>query len=129
MLTDLRRANLLDVLRIRDKAFERDVARFGYFAQLPWYYDGCNLAGVQFEGTPGFIAVENVAPFDVLILWFHLDDLAPGRRVYRSNLARLAECRRSGIWPGYGGGKSRRIKLPEWAGPIETELTMDGVPI
>jgi len=27
MLADLRRANLLDVLRIRDKAFERDVAR------------------------------------------------------------------------------------------------------
>ena len=107
---------------------ERDAARFGYHAQLAWYDDGLEAAMIHTYNPPALIFVENVAPFDVLVLTFDPDDLAVGRRVYRSALTRLAECRRTGAWPGVGGGASRRVKLPAWADPImdEMEVTIDG---
>ena len=108
---------------------ERDAARFGYHAQLAWYYDGCVAAGITFTHPPVLVFVENVAPFDVLVLRFDDDDLAVGRRVYRAALDRLAECRKTGLWPGVSGGAIRRVVLPAWAGPVEEEITIDGEPI
>jgi len=105
---------------------ERDTARFGYHAQLAWYHDGCLAAGMTFTKPPVLVFVENVAPWDVLVLRFDDDDLAVGRRVYRAALNRLAECRKTGIWPGVGGGVARRVVLPAWAGPVEDEITIDG---
>ena len=110
--------------------FERDVARYGYHAQLAWYADGLEAAGYPIEGDPCLIAVESVPPYDVLVLTFTEEDLAAGRRVYRSALERLAACRASGLWPGISGGSSRRVVLPAWANkPEEIELTMDGEPL
>jgi exodeoxyribonuclease VIII len=111
--------------------FERDVARFGYHSQLAWYSDGLAAAGIPTQGPPCLIAVENEAPFDVLVLTFDEDDLAVGRRVYRNCLNRLAECRKSGTWPGVSGGVSRRIILPAWADPImdEMEVVIDGATV
>lgn len=108
---------------------ERDAARFGYHAQLAWYSDGIAAAGIKVESNPVLVFVESVPPYDVLVLRFDDDDLAVGRRVYRAALNRLAECRASGVWPGVGGGVSRRISLPAWAGPLEDEITIDGVPM
>lgn len=109
-------------------SFERDLVRFGYHAQLPWYLDGCLLNGIEFTGAPGLIAVESSPPYDVLVLVFEPDDLAVGRRVYRKCLDRLAECRRTGIWPGISNGVSRRVALPPWADPImeEMDVVIDG---
>lgn len=110
--------------------FERDIAKFGYHSQLAWYESGVHAAGLVTVGAPRLVAVENVPPHDVQVLTFEPDDLAVGRRVYRAALDRLAECRRTGLWPGVSGGVARRVALPAWAGPIEEpELTMDGVPI
>lgn len=108
--------------------FERDVARFSYHSQLSWYADGVRAAGIQTEGAPRLIAVESVPPYDVMVLLFEPDDLAIGRRVYRRCLDRLAECRRTGQWPGVSGGVARRVVLPAWADPImdEMEVTVDG---
>ena len=107
---------------------ERDAAKFGYHAQLAWYADGLEAAMIHTYGPPVLIFVENVAPYDVLVLVFEPDDVAVGRRVYRRGLDRLAECRRSGIWPGVSGGVARRVVLPPWADPImdEMEVTIDG---
>lgn len=107
-------------------SFERDVARFGYHAQLAWYLDGLHAVHVQTTDQPVLVAVESVAPYDVLVLRFDDDDLAVGRRVYRQYLDRLAECRSTGEWPGIGGGQVRRVVLPPWAGPMEDELTING---
>lgn len=108
--------------------FERDCVRFGYHAQLPWYFDGCCTSGISFAGQPGLIAVESVPPHDVLVLTFTPDDLAVGRRVYRRCLDRLAECRRTGLWPGVSNGVARRVVLPPWADPImeDMEVVIDG---
>lgn len=109
-------------------SFERDVARFGYHAQLAWYADGLALAGIETENAPCLVAVENVAPFDVLVLTFDEADLAVGRSVYRKHLERLTWCRENNQWPGVSNGSARRIVLPAWAGPVEEpELTIDGV--
>jgi exodeoxyribonuclease VIII len=109
-------------------SFERDAARFGYHAQLAWYYDGLLAAGIMTENPPCLIAVESVPPYDVLVLTFDEDDLAVGRRVYRKCIERLAECRRTGMWPGVSGGVARRIVLPPWADPIveDMEVIIDG---
>lgn len=108
---------------------ERDAVRFGYHAQLAWYNDGLAAAGIAAPNPPVLIFVENVPPYDVLVLTFASDDLAIGRRVYRAALDRLAECRILDQWPGVSNGRERRIALPAWAGPIETEITLDGVVI
>lgn len=109
---------------------ERDAARLGYHAQLAWYSDGLEAAGIEVDDLPRIVFVESVPPYDVLVLTFTEDDLACGRRVYRRNLERLAECRKLGTWPGMSNGVARRIALPEWAtGPAEVALTIDGVPL
>lgn len=107
---------------------ERDIARFGYHAQLAWYADGLAAAGIATEKQPCIIFVESVAPYDVLVLRFDDDDLAVGRRVYRSYLERLGECRWTGVWPGIGGGAERRVVLPPWADPLieDMEVVIDG---
>lgn len=108
--------------------FERDIARFGYHAQLAWYIDGLRAAGTQTSKPPVLVAVESQPPYDVLVLRFDEDDLAVGRRVYRRYLDTLAECRRTGTWPGVGGGSVRRVVLPPWADPImdDMEVVIDG---
>lgn len=105
---------------------ERDAARLGYHAQLAWYSDGLEAAGIAVESAPRLVFVESAPPYDVLVLTFDESDLSAGRSVYRRYLERLAECRKIGVWPGVSGGVMRRINLPEWAVP-EVELTLDGV--
>jgi hypothetical protein len=106
---------------------ERDSARFGYAGQLAWYFDGVAASGLATGADPCLLFVENVAPFDVLVLTFTEDDLAIGRRVYRRCLERLAECRATGNWPGVSNGVARRIELPSWTDPVqEVELTIGG---
>lgn len=105
-------------------AFDRDAARYLYHAQLAWYHDGLLAAGIETDGLPYIIAVENEAPFDVLVLFFDAADLAAGRRVYRECLDRLAECRAANVWPGVSGGVARRIALPAWA-MADTAVELD----
>ena len=110
--------------------FERDVVRYGYHSQISWYADALVAANIPVVHAPRIIAVESAPPHDVLVLTFDPADIELGRRVYRSALDRLAECRRTGFWPGVSNGVARRIALPPWAGPVEeVELTIGGEPI
>jgi exodeoxyribonuclease VIII len=106
---------------------ERDAARLQYHAQLAWYSDGLEAAGLRTEESPRLVFVESEPPYDVLVLLFTEEDLAAGRRVYRACLDMLAECRKTGIYPGVSRGVARRIQLPEWAlAEDDVELTLDG---
>lgn len=95
----------------------RDIARLGHAAQVAFYADGLAASGLAPVEMPVLIAVESVAPFDVLTLEFTERDLAAGRAVYRACLDRLAECRFLGIWPGVSGGERQYVDLPKWATP------------
>jgi len=89
------------------KEFSRQVGDMDYHMQAAFYLD-------LFEADRfAFIVLEKVEPFDVAI--DELDPLAIelGRRTNEAFMQRIAECRRTGEWPG-NGGRIRMNKLPRW---------------
>lgn len=68
-----------------------------------------------------FIAAEKFKPFDVAI--DSLDDAAVeiGRRNIEAWLLRIADCRKTDVWPG-NGGRVRANKLPRWKEKLESDL-------
>jgi hypothetical protein len=113
-LVEIKTVSEIDPDKIR-----RDIARLGHAAQVAFYADGLSACGFAPDGMPVLIAVESVAPFDVLTLEFTDRDLAAGRAMYRGCLDRLAECRFLGSWPGVSGGERQYVDLPKWATPSD----------
>lgn len=108
---------LLDVKTTTDaspEAFAKSVANYRYEVQAGFYTDGYAAA----SGLPvhGFIfaAVEKDYPFAAAAYMLTEEDIEAGRRKYRRNLARYAECRESGEWPGFATD-IQLITLPPWA--------------
>jgi len=109
---------VVDLKTTRDvdpDAFGRDAARYGYHGQLAHYCAGAQAV----YGKPAraaILAVEKDAPHDVGL--FYLDDLAleAGRAMRADLLARLAECERTGNWPGKVP-QPMPLQLPAWALP------------
>ncbi len=107
------------------EGFARSIAKYGYDVQHPYYLDTLNLALKQsgsdeFAKHPAsanafvFIVVEKSFPHAVEV--YTLDDLseAIGRAKYRKSLDTYAECKRTGVWPGYSDGSVQVISLPQW---------------
>lgn len=119
---------------LSDLKSTRDIQRFAaqatsmaYGMQIAYYADGLAANGIALVESPAFVVVENVPPFDVVVL--EIDDaaLSAGRRLYRSCLDRLAECRATDSWPGVSGGARALFVPPAWAVEAdEPELTMSG---
>jgi len=86
--------------------------RWNYDQQAAHYYDGFSTVA---EPTPFcFIAQESEPPY-AAALWTPDDEtVAVGRTKNRAALRRIAECVKSGVWPGYSE-KVERFRLPEWA--------------
>lgn len=94
--------------------FARQVARKGYHRQDAFYSDGyAKAAGVEVVGFV-FGAVEDKWPFGACACM--LDDAGreKGRALNRVLLNQFAECKRTGVWPGYSAG-IELISLPRWA--------------
>lgn len=108
---------LLDVKTYSDASpeeFRRQVARKRYHVQDAFYSDGYGIASGKTVHGFIFLAVETEWPYAANALM--LDDAGrdQGRRDYRRNLNTYAECRKTGIWPGYSE-KIEIITLPNWA--------------
>jgi hypothetical protein len=104
------------------EAFARACWNFGYHGQAAMYSDGLVAAGGK--SLPYvLIAVEKESPFAVAVYTVPHEILERGRATYRSYLDRLAVCRKSGEWPGYGE-KEIELTLPQW-----TNNLADGVAI
>ena len=99
--------------------WKRDAGRFGYHQQAAHYIDGVHAATGQ-ELPFAFVVVEKTYPF--LVSWIEFDpdmldedgrsDVDRGRALNALALARMAECERTGVWPGYP--TSSRISLTPW---------------
>lgn len=96
-----------------DAMFPAAAARLGYHVQVAFYLDG--LEAIAPTRRRFLIAaVESDAPHCVAVYELDDDALAEGRRQYQRYLGTYAECKQTGIWPGYPEG-IYPLRLPRWA--------------
>lgn len=96
------------------EGFARTAWNMGYLHTAAWYIDGFEAATGQKVHGYVFAAVEHEWPH-VAKGWMVPDDVLDlARRENRRLLNTYAECKRSGVWPGYGAGINL-IQLPVWA--------------
>ena len=93
--------------------FERSLVNFRYHVQAAHYTDGCAAAWGKAPSHFMFICVEKEPPYPVAVYLASPDVIAAGRRQARKDLERLAECRRTHRWPGYGD-EIKVLDLPAW---------------
>lgn len=86
---DLKTARTVDL-----RAFQRACVYMLYYEQLAFYR---RLAGVPHAGI---IAVETTAPYDVLVMEIGPATMARADERVQEALDLLAECERTGLWPG-----------------------------
>lgn len=108
---------LIDGKTCRDASpdgFGRAVYTMDYHLQAAWYSGGFEHAtGMHVHGFV-FAAVENTWPHIAAAYMLGDDVLEAARRENRRLLNRYAECKRTGVWPGYAAGVNL-INLPKWA--------------
>jgi PDDEXK-like domain of unknown function (DUF3799) len=109
-------AKSLDVKKTQDarsEAFAKSVANYRYHVQAAFYSDVFMWeTGDKLEAF-GFLVVEEEMPHASCI--YVLDDEAMeyGRRLYRRDLNRYAECVNSGAWPSIDTAP-QLLALPQW---------------
>lgn len=102
---------VVDVKTTKDASrveFAKSIANFAYHVQAAWNQDA--LGAEQFIT----IAVESTRPYAVAVYPASGALIAAGQRRYRAALEQLAECQKSGRWPGYGDIIQEPIELPGW---------------
>ncbi len=95
-LTDLKTGETSDPRR-----FPWKVRDFAYHAQLAWYQDGTELAGLGTREECYIVAVEQSPPHVVTVFRINPHALDLGRRLYRAWIEHLKTCDESGRFPGY----------------------------
>ncbi len=94
--------------------FGRAVWNMDYWLQAAWYSDGFEAAtGLRVHGFV-FAAVESAWPHAAAAYMLGDDVLDKARRENRRLLNLYAECKRTGVWPGYLPG-IQIVNLPAWA--------------
>ena len=95
-------------------AWRRAAATRRYEVQDPYYVDTAKLAGLDME-LMAFGVIEKEPPYACGL--YTLDPTArlAGEQKYMRELAGIAECCETGVFPGYGGGDVTELSLPKWA--------------
>lgn len=119
---------IVDVKTTEDASpeeFARSIAKYRYHVQHAFYLDGVNTmrdqaaTGMNAAKAFIFLAVEksarvvNGVALGVAVYVLDNESVALGRIEYQQDLERIAECTRTGIWPGYGD-KIQSLSLPQW---------------
>lgn len=105
------RSFVVDLKTTKDasrREFAKSISNFDYHVQAAWNRSA--LDAEQFLT----IAVESVRPFAVAVYPASAAMLTAGERRIQQALELLADCRRTGIWPGYGDLVLDPIDLPAW---------------
>lgn len=92
------------------EGFAKSLVNYRYHVQAPWYLGGMSAAHAAGHFPKGwaaprafvFIAVEKKPPYAVATYVLDSESLEIGTRLMRADLDTLAQCRSTGIWPGYG---------------------------
>lgn len=96
------------------EGFSRAIWNLDYWLQAAWYSDGYEKAtGKRVHGFV-FAAVESAWPHAAAAYMLGDDVLDKARAENRRLLDLYAECRRTGVWPGYQQS-IQAIALPAWA--------------
>ena len=114
----------LDLKKTQDarvREFERAIARYRYHVQVAFYSDVFEWATGRTLPEFLLLAVEEEPPHTAVPYTLGDMSLAQGRREYRADLDRYAECVASGEWPGYVPD-SHIIDVPDWAIDDEEEI-------
>lgn len=94
--------------------FGRSIWNYSYHLQAAWYSDGYELAtGKKVHGFV-FAAVESAWPHAAAAYMLDDEVLDKARAENRRLLNLYAECKRTGVWPGYPP-QIQPITLPRWA--------------
>jgi exodeoxyribonuclease VIII len=97
---------------VEERRFASLAARMGYFNQLAFYRSGiATLTGVVKPCV--IVAAEIEPPHDVGVFVIDEDSLGVAEEENARLLARVAECRASGEWPGRYQ-EQRSLSLPAW---------------
>ena len=93
--------------------FQRSCVKYGYDVQAGFYTYGMEiLTGVPHRFV--FIAHEKKPPYEIAVYEASPDFIATGQAKAKALLATLAECRKTGIYPGYPD-EIQTLDLPAWA--------------
>lgn len=89
---------------------EKSIAEYGYHIQAAFCTDGVSRILGRKVGpfVNGFI--EKNGQHRVVLGLIRDEDIEAGRRLYKEQLAKIAECTKSGVWPGFVD-----LSLPAWA--------------
>ena len=93
--------------------FSKGAYNFRYHVQAAFYLWGAQKCGIEVDSFV-FIAVEKEAPYLVAAYAADPAMLELGRKTFREELARFAQCDRENHWPGYSDG-IQSLSLPAYA--------------
>lgn len=131
---------IVDLKTARDASpagFPKSLNDWRYHVQAAFYLDGIAAAREQsnapvYMPEPRafvFVAVEKTPPYAVGVYYIDAEAVAIGRREYRADLDRYAECQGANEWPAYSD-RIEPVSLPEWRlrrEEIESETDTQGV--
>lgn len=109
----------------RPHVFGKHAARLGYPMQWAYYYDGYHAITRRWAKVVE-IVVESAPPYAVAVYVVPAEVLELGRANYLDALAKLADCERSGAWPGPVEGETV-LELPRWAYADDTEDDVESI--
>ena len=99
---------------VHPRAFEREYARRLYHAQAALYWIALRECGIDCQAAY-CIAVDKSQPYEVVVYRIGQETLEAGARLLYGWIARMKECRGSGVWPGVDGGEIVDLRMPDWA--------------
>lgn len=106
-------ADLKFVQSVGGDAIEKAIFEYRWFCQGAYYLDLLKLAGEK-RDVFTFIFVEKSPPYLVTVRTLSEEVESIGRRVYRSDLARLKTCLETNVWPG-DPMDGQDVGIPSWA--------------
>lgn len=104
---------------IDERIFRALATRMGYFGQLGYYRRGYRIL-TRMSLPCAIIAVEQDPPHDVGVFVVDDESLRVSDDEISRMLTRVAECRKTGVWPGRYQ-KAQTLTLPDYARDVVTD--------